>query len=499
MIQLKVFYNISFPEDRCEIITTKENELTSFEDLMQIVRRKLECLHFIPDEELRIQYKDDEDTFVNLRVGDSFQNALRCAQAVPGATFRRLKVKIQWQPKSTPELISTKRREITERKLGGESKKELLFDGKDCNSSTSILTRMDSHTPGPGECFFTDHEFGSKSPPRKQQRVRSVPVSANSPEGVTPSVHSNEKYKSPLELLIQDKQVEVEKERRNVTELQRELDRLQTVYSKHPGVDYSRPACTICHRREGHNRVNCPYKGHPCLSSQFCGDLNKHKNEKDSVSAAANRLQSAKKCLDKLQNDLAMKSALKVQTTNSFSSVMRTRLVSECRARYLTSQGFENWRQINKDLKKLEAHFKGKIPGNEISLITALDEYNKKIYPAQSEVGLSGNPVRTLWELKGIKWPSTASNSEVSETSTCSVTSSQQTKHLAPATMQEEEEHLKTALIESRMNTVYRPLAVDDSSIITAVDASEKIPLSDAASALMDLSDFGSRQKYYYH
>ena len=170
----------------------------------------------------------------------------------------------------------------------------------------STLTRMDSHTPGPGECFFMDHEFGSKSPPRKQQRVQSFPVSANSREGVMP-------------------------------------------------------------------------------------------------------------------------------------------------------------------------------------------------YPAQSEVRLSGNPVRTLWELKGIKWPSTVSNSEVSETGTCSVTSSQQTKHLAPATMQEEEEHLKTALIESCMNTVYQPLAVDDSSIITAVDASEKIPLSDAASALMDLSDFGCRQKYYYH
>ena len=60
----------------------------------------------------------------------------------------------------------------------------------------STLTRMDSHTPGPGECFFTDHEFGSKSPPRKQQRVQSVPVSANSHEGVMPSVYSNEKYKS---------------------------------------------------------------------------------------------------------------------------------------------------------------------------------------------------------------------------------------------------------------------------------------------------------------
>ena len=34
MLQLKVFYNISFPEgDRCEIITTKENEVVSFKEL----------------------------------------------------------------------------------------------------------------------------------------------------------------------------------------------------------------------------------------------------------------------------------------------------------------------------------------------------------------------------------------------------------------------------------------------------------------------------------
>ena len=76
----------------------------------QIVNNK-ECLHFIPHEELQIQYKDDEDIFVNLRLGDSFHDAFRCAQPVSGTTFRRLKIKMQRQPKSTPEIISTKPRE----------------------------------------------------------------------------------------------------------------------------------------------------------------------------------------------------------------------------------------------------------------------------------------------------------------------------------------------------------------------------------------------------
>ena len=43
MIQLKVFYNISFPEDRCELVKADENKVSTFDDLMRIVRNKLEC------------------------------------------------------------------------------------------------------------------------------------------------------------------------------------------------------------------------------------------------------------------------------------------------------------------------------------------------------------------------------------------------------------------------------------------------------------------------
>ena len=42
----------------------------------------------------------------------------------------------------------------------------------------------------------------------------------------------------------------MEKESKEVTELQRELERLSADYGKHLGVDYSRPAGTNCHRRE---------------------------------------------------------------------------------------------------------------------------------------------------------------------------------------------------------------------------------------------------------
>lgn len=108
MLQLKVFYNIR-QDDRCEVIFT-EQAIETFEDLMQVIRAKIQSLEFIPDAELRVQYTDDENTMITLRANDSFLDAWRCASNVPGTAFRRLKINITWQPKSTPELISAKRR-----------------------------------------------------------------------------------------------------------------------------------------------------------------------------------------------------------------------------------------------------------------------------------------------------------------------------------------------------------------------------------------------------
>ena len=74
-----------------------------------------------------------------------------------------------------------------------------------------------------------------------------------------------------------------------------------------------------------------------------------------------------------------------------FSTILQACLISECRACYLALQGFENWRQIKR----------GKIPGKEKNLISALEEYNRKADLAGTEDGhYMGNPVSTLWELK---------------------------------------------------------------------------------------------------
>lgn len=60
-------------------------------------------------------------------------------------------------------------------------------------------------------------------------------------EIVTLPAHSTD-YKLPLYLLIKDKQVKIEIEREKVAKLQEEVERLSAFYSRHPGVDHSKPA-----------------------------------------------------------------------------------------------------------------------------------------------------------------------------------------------------------------------------------------------------------------
>lgn len=57
---------------------------------------------------------------------------------------------------------------------------------------------------------------------------------------------------------------------------------------------------------------------------------------------------------------------------------------------------------------------------------------------------------------------------------------------MQPTIIQEEQEQLKTALTESRMNTTYQPAPASDAITITAIEETEKRTLWDDASALID-------------
>lgn len=372
-VQIKLFYNIAFDQDKCQVIFLNPERLPkTYDDLLLVTRERIETLRFIPNSELRLQYQDDEGTLIHLREEDNLNELWRCSKNVEGTDFRRVKMKIIWQAKTTPEMLLTKKREVS---ANSKNKKQLDFSNSNRTEADTKKQRLDT--------------------------ASSKPTSSHNP--------TTTKYLSPLDLLIQDKQKEITEQQKKVSQTEQELTSLHALYGRKPNVDYMKPACTNCHRREGHNRVNCPYKGYPCLSAEFCGDLNKHKGQKDTVTEKNNLLQTQRKTLEKLKNTLASKVILKDQVTNSFSSIMRSRLINDGPQRYINAAGLQNWRQINIDLQKLDSHFKGKIPPPGVSLIDALEEYESKRQQASNVV--TGNPMRTLWEMKGIKWPSSSESS----------------------------------------------------------------------------------------
>ena len=66
-VRLKVLYNIP-QDDRCEVIFT-EQAIETFDDLMQVIKAKIQSEEFIPD----------EDMLTTLCANDSFLDACRCA------------------------------------------------------------------------------------------------------------------------------------------------------------------------------------------------------------------------------------------------------------------------------------------------------------------------------------------------------------------------------------------------------------------------------------
>ena len=100
---LKVFYG-----GRCQNVYADLTQIYDFKSLALVIWRKVSFLSFIPDTRLRLEYEDDEGTFVRLEDGDkdAFGDALRCAEAVDGTDNRRLK--ISFSESSTPQQKSQK-------------------------------------------------------------------------------------------------------------------------------------------------------------------------------------------------------------------------------------------------------------------------------------------------------------------------------------------------------------------------------------------------------
>ena len=91
---LKIFYGKN--NKKCQNVYIDTSKVQDFRTLVKVIREKVPYLNFIADTDLRVEYEDDEETFVRLddTDRDAFFDAQRCAKVVEGTNSRRLKLRV---------------------------------------------------------------------------------------------------------------------------------------------------------------------------------------------------------------------------------------------------------------------------------------------------------------------------------------------------------------------------------------------------------------------
>ena len=268
---------------------------------------------------------------------------------------------------------------------------------------------------------------------------------------VTPT----QKYFDKLEQDIAFQQTEIEEKEYEIEELEESYGDL---------TDNS-PKYTNCHV-SGHNKGNCTFPH--CVSAAICGEIKRHPDESEYIKDKKDELKTVTSKLNRLQDELKSKRRMFEASLNTFASQVQSDLINSNKQKYLrktlTGQYVPNWLAVNADTRKLEKICHGKAPSKSLipDLIKQFDEGYDVLQDKTDQHSSSAapkpsvNPVKALWEVKGIRF------SESYTTTTASKT------HLenfgVPKNKSEEDSFLEMGLQMSLKDTVNTPIVVSDTS-----------------------------------
>ncbi|XP_061192245.1 uncharacterized protein LOC133200470 [Saccostrea echinata] len=214
-------------------------------------------------------------------------------------------------------------------------------------------------------------------------------------------------YRSPIEQTIKDltddiKELETESVRDYA------LSMLEK-YCTTPRNIGNGKQCGNCHLRLDHNARQCTIE--KCVTSQQCGDVSKHPEEKSIVESAnehLKRLEKKKKMREKtLEHETKQKAIDSVK--NSFNQKIRGYLINSDKGKYLlkTANGHYVPRSgiVNIDTAKLEKHFHGKVPDNLEQISRTFPTIIKNFDGGRPRPRNLGNPARPILEANSVRFP----------------------------------------------------------------------------------------------
>jgi hypothetical protein len=244
-------------------------------------------------------------------------------------------------------------------------------------------------------------------------------------------------YETPTQKYF--KQLETDKKDQEVIVAKKVNELFELESNFKPLAVQNRPLCSNCHT-PGHNKPMCSFP--PCVSATICKNIKKHPDEEKYYKSVQSEIKAAKCKLMKLEGELKSKQESYAASINTFAARVQADLINSNPSKYLRStlegNKVPNWLIVNTDIRKIERIRNGKIP-HKSEIQQLLKEYEEGFeVTREKSVKAHVNPVRKLWEQKGIEFPGKGI-----------VPNSRDLLPDAPNTFQEEQSYLHLGIKES--------------------------------------------------
>jgi hypothetical protein len=235
------------------------------------------------------------------------------------------------------------------------------------------------------------------------------------------NISSNPIYKSPLQLMIDELDENINVKTVELESAKDHLNFLERKYSN-PTIknDKSKAQCGQCHLRIGHTKRHCDLG--KCEGPEMCNDLDKHDKEKKQIGDAAQSVKNLSRELEKLKQTLLNKKQTYKETCDTFFSKVLPFLVNTNIDKYypVGMYGLRSLAMgaIHPDMAVLEKHFQGIAPNDLQSAAKSFPTILKSVSRQMETKRV--DPVRKLIEQNGVRFPNFSTNTTHTATAAAS-------------------------------------------------------------------------------
>lgn len=409
-VQVKILYGREY--DRCKTSSLSANNLKNL-DLAMLSEIVWDTVgSYYRDgrdaKSLRIQYRDDEGTFVTITSEDDVQDAVHSCKPVLQGDYEMvrlcLRVDDAWTPlgmKNTKPVEKPREKGVA---TSGDARKRLF-----------------------------DHD----------QKKETTCSSGESPIA-----------ESPYQRYVKKVKGDIEAKKSELYELESKEQEVQKKILRVKSNPLDGNLCRKCHMRLGHTARLCEYE--KCSSVFSCGEEKFHHGELDSR-ATRNSIKKIKDDIAKLEKDLKLKEEQSEKLSESLSNKIENALMKENGGHYIDA-GVKKWTLLRKHVyiieKHCKKHFGGRIPPKHklsdilevaIDQEDDLDESKASLNVSQVKTKRT-NPAKVILQDQGISFPDPSEQ--------CTFTShSSSVYRCAPSNKQEETEQLNMVLKHSLLES----------------------------------------------